>query len=188
MTTTSSSAVLDACVLFSAPLRDTLLRAADTSLYMVYWTDEILEEVRRNLVQTDRATEEKAQQLINAMKESFPEAMIIGHMKLVGVMTNNPKDRHVLAAAVVCKAHVVVTDNLRDFPEEALAPFNIEAQSPDAFLSNLFYQAPERIAQIVIEQAADLRNPTKTVRGVLDTLAKQAPTFSHLIKDKLGLE
>ncbi len=187
-TGTGTRAVLDACVLFSAPVRDTLLRATDTGLYKVYWTEEILEEVRRNLVETGRTTEEKAQRLTNVMKESFPEAMVRGHMRLVGAMTNSPKDRHVLASAIACKAQVIVTDNLRDFPQKALAPFNIEAQSPNTFLSNLFYQTPERMAQIMVEQTADLRNPSKTVGEVLDTLAKQAPAFAHLVRDKLGLE
>jgi hypothetical protein len=42
--------VLDACVLFPASIRDTLLRAADAGLYRVYWSELILEEVRRNLI------------------------------------------------------------------------------------------------------------------------------------------
>ena len=42
--------VLDACVLVPAPLRDTLLRAASVGLYRMQWTDDILEEARRNLI------------------------------------------------------------------------------------------------------------------------------------------
>ncbi len=41
--------VLDACVLYPASLRDTLLPAAGAGLYRVQLTDEILEEVQRNL-------------------------------------------------------------------------------------------------------------------------------------------
>jgi len=46
----SLTAVLDACVLFPASLRDTLLRAANADLYGMRLTDEILEEVSRNLI------------------------------------------------------------------------------------------------------------------------------------------
>ena len=42
--------VLDACVLFPFSLRDTLLRAAAKDLYQLYWSEQILEEARRNLV------------------------------------------------------------------------------------------------------------------------------------------
>ena len=40
--------VLDANVLLQAPIRDTLLRLAQDGSLAVFWTDEILEEVRRN--------------------------------------------------------------------------------------------------------------------------------------------
>lgn len=53
-------AVLDACVLFRAPLRDTLLRAAEKRLYQVYWSDIILEEVSRNLVETGKTNDRQA--------------------------------------------------------------------------------------------------------------------------------
>ena len=52
--------VLDAAVLFSAPIRDTLLRVAEAGLYRLFWTEEILEEVRRNLVKNNRITEDQA--------------------------------------------------------------------------------------------------------------------------------
>ncbi len=56
-------------------------------------------------------------------------------------MTNDPKDRHVLAAAVMSQSQIIVTDNLRDFPGEALAPFNLESYSADQFLTLLFDSA-----------------------------------------------
>lgn len=132
----SLGVVLDANILFSAPLRDTLLRAADVGLFRMHWTDEILEEVRRNLIETWRSTEEQAERLVATMQTYFPEASVTGYELLVPAMTNDPKDRHVLAAAVVSKSQVIVTHNLRDFPEAALSPFSIQAQTPDRFLTN----------------------------------------------------
>lgn len=41
-------------------------------------------------------------------------------------------DRHVLAAAILCRADVIVTFNLDDFPDDALAPYRIEACWGDA--------------------------------------------------------
>jgi len=37
-------------------------------------------------------------------------------------MTNHPKDRHVLAAAVGGGARKLVTANLQDFPDHTLTP------------------------------------------------------------------
>lgn len=50
------------------------------------------------------------------MCRSFPDATVAGYELLVDGMTNDPKDRHVLAAAVRANAEVVVTFNIRDFP------------------------------------------------------------------------
>jgi hypothetical protein len=49
----------------------------------------------------------------------------------------DPNDRHVLAAAIVDRADLIVTKNLQDFRTERLALFGIEAQHPDIFVRNL---------------------------------------------------
>lgn len=174
--------VLDACVLFPPSLRDTLLRAADASLYRMQWTDDILEEVRRNLVNKRHVPEEKAQRLIDIMRRQFPEATITQHTSIIDAMPNDPKDRHVLAAAVISRAQVIVTQNLRDFSQEVLAPFEVEAQSPDEFLIHLFHRNSEHVLEIVEDQAASLRNPPRTIVELLDKLAQHAPNFVDLIR------
>jgi predicted nucleic acid-binding protein len=126
-------AVLDANVLLPAALRDTLLRAADAGLYQVRWSDDILAEVKRNLVGDWKLAEEQAERLMGVMREAFPDALVTGYATLIDGMPNHPKDRHVLAAAVACRATVIVTQNLRDFPSDALEPFNVQVQSADAF-------------------------------------------------------
>jgi len=180
--------VLDACVLFPMALRDTLLRAASAGLYRMQWTNEILEEVRRNLISDRGVPEKKARQLIDTMYKHFPEALITEHKSLISAMSNNPKDRHVLAAAVACRAQVIVTQNLRHFPQEALAAFEVEAQTPDEFLTYLFQLAPAHMIEIIKEQAEDLRNPPWTVSDVLDILSKVAPKFAILVKQGLVSE
>jgi predicted nucleic acid-binding protein len=115
-------AVLDACVLFPASLRDTLLRAAQADLYKMYLTDDILEEVRRNLVKKGMP-EDKAQRLVVTIREQFDDAIVTRHRPLVASMPNNEKDRHVLAAAVACNARLIVTQNLKDFPPKSSRAF-----------------------------------------------------------------
>jgi predicted nucleic acid-binding protein len=173
----SLEVVLDACVLFSAPLRDTLLRAADANLYRPHWSVEILNEVRRSLVATRRATKAKAQHLVDEMIRYFPEAAVTAYEHLVPVMTNHEGDRHVLAAAVVSGARVVVTHNLRHFPDDALTPYGIQVQPPDEFLTGLFDLAPDAMAQIIRQQANALTRPVSTVDRVLDRLSLDAPDF-----------
>ena len=84
-------------------------------------------------------------------------------------------DQHVLAAAIVAEAEVIVTFNLSDFPEAALAPYEIEAQHPDTFLSSLFDAEPERFHAVIQRLLADLLNPPLTSeqhRKILERLEK----------------
>jgi predicted nucleic acid-binding protein len=179
-------AVLDASVLFPMSLRDTLLRAGQADIYRMYWTEEILEEMRRNLVAKRSITAEKAQNNVAVIKANLPRALVTDYAHLIPAMTNHPKDRHVLAAAVACGAQIIVTSNLRDFPEAALAPHNIEAQAPDTFLCLLARQQSEQMLVILKEQAGDLRNPPKTLEQLLDTLAQHAPGFVALMRAELS--
>ncbi|WP_371171197.1 hypothetical protein [Aliiroseovarius sp. 2305UL8-7] len=48
----------------------------------------------------------------------------------------DPNDNHVLAAAISTSASVIVTDNLVDFPIDALAPHAIDAISADDFIAD----------------------------------------------------
>jgi hypothetical protein len=66
---------------------------------------------------------------------------------------------------------VIVTANLADFPTEALEPFNMEPQSPDQFVHDLVDLAPGRVAAVVQQQSAALRNPPRTVEDLLDDLS-----------------
>lgn len=183
----SFGVVLDANILFPASLRDTLLRAADAGLYRLQLTDDILEETRRNLVKKGMP-EVKAQRIVDVIKDIYSDAFVSDHHLLIGSMPNQEKDKHVLAAAVKSRAQVIVTKNLRDFPDEALASFEVEAQSPDDFLIHLFYLDRDLIIKILLEQAGDLRNPSKTVFELLDTLAQHAPAFAELVRAVLRSE
>jgi hypothetical protein len=171
--------VLDACVLFPAPLRDTLLRAAEAGLYRPRWSAEILEEVRRNLLDQGGLTEQQTQRLIGAMRTHFPDAEVANYARHLDRLTNHPKDRHVLAAAIEADAPLIVTDNLRHVRRAALAPHRVEAQSPDHFLVDLFDERPALLLQIVTQQAAALRNPTTTVAELLDRLERSVPRFAR---------
>jgi predicted nucleic acid-binding protein len=182
----SFGVVLDACVLIPAALRDTLLRAARQGLYRPYWSEAILEEVRRNLVENRLTDEHRAQRLVDTLRRAFPEATVQGLEPLIDSMTNDPDDRHVLAAAVAAGAPVIVTMNLRHFSDEALAPFGVEAQSPDMFLMHFFDIDTDLMTQVVARQAAALRSPPMTIADVLDNLARHAPTFAAEIRRQLA--
>lgn len=171
--------VLDACVLYPLPLRDTLLRCAEQDLYQVRWGRRILDEVVRNLVQDDRATPAQASKLIDAIQRAFEDAEIpsLAIASLDPRMTNEAADRHVLAAAVASNdAKTIVTSNLRHFPA-ACQPFGVEVAHPDTFLCSVYDRAPTGIHAVLDQQAADLKRTPMTVEDVLDRLHPHVPEF-----------
>lgn len=169
--------VMDANVLVPAVLCDFVLRAASADMYRLVWTDDILDEVRRTLIIDLDKSVAQAGRRIAAMKAAFPEALITQHTPLIPAMTNDPKDRHVLAAAVASGAQVIVTSNISDFPAESLAPFSIETQTPDQFLTDLLDLDHEQVRNVLDRQAQALHNPPKTVNDILNELARFAPNF-----------
>ena len=164
--------VYDACVLFPAPLRDLLIRIGHASLVRARWTEQILDEVFRNIKlrrpDLNDASLQRTRALMNA---AVRDSLVTGYEQLIDGLTLPDKDdRHVLAAAVRSGAQIIVTSNLRDFPDDALKAFGIEAQSPDEFVLNLLDLAPGAVAAIVSKQAADLKNPPHTRDQLLETL------------------
>jgi predicted nucleic acid-binding protein len=164
-------------------LRDLLLRTARAGLYIPYWSQEILNGATRNLVSEGLMTAERALSLEATIKEAFPEAMVEVPVGLAEVMTNHPGDRHVLAAAVTAKADVIVTSNLKHLKAKDLAPWNIKAQSPDAFLTHLYTLYPDSMVQVVQRQSQALKKPPLTVAELLELLSKRdVPEFaSHVL-------
>ena len=170
-------AVLDSCVLFPMYLRDTLLCASEAGFYFPFWAQEILDGATRNLVSTGRMSLESATRLETRIKTAFPDAIVVVPDSLTQVMTNHPGDRHVLATAVVANANIIVTSNLKDFQHQDLAPWNIQAQSPDEFLTNLYNFDSEKMLEVLQRQSQSLKKPPMNLNALLDLLGREVPDF-----------
>jgi hypothetical protein len=171
----SFTALYDACVLYPAPLRDLLMQLALSDLYRAKWTDAIHDEWIDNLLEQRpdlrREDLERTRELMNA---HVRDCLVERFESLIPSLTlPDPRDRHVLAAAIRGRADVIVTFNLRDFPAEALAPYDIDAQHPDAFIGHLIDLAPSVVCRAARKCRARLRNPPLAVDEYLDTLARQ---------------
>lgn len=172
--------VLDACVLLPYQLADLLLRLADTELYEPLWSETILDEVHRNLITTFGLPTDKATKRLDHMRSAFPNSAITGYEDLIDTMTTDTKDRHVAAAAVRGNAALIVTANLRDFPPEALAPYDIEAIHPDDFLRDQLDLAPALTLQCLRQQRTEYSRPQFSVTEFYRTLATTVPGFAAL--------
>lgn len=168
------TALLDACVLYPAPVRDLLLHLADAGLYMPKWTDRIHDEWTRNLLlNRPDLTAGQLQRTAEAMNGTFPDATVQQYEALIrSIDLPDPDDRHVVAAAIRSQSQVIVTANLKDFPTDYLSQFDIEARHPDEFISNLLELSPVEGLLAFQAQVANLRNPPKTAQNVIQTLRK----------------
>ncbi len=100
----------------------------------------------------------------------------------------DPNDRHVLAAAIRTRAHVIVTFNLKDFPGDYLSKYGIEAQHPDEFVFHLLDLSPGDVCAAVKRQRAALTKPRFSVAEFLDILERmQLPTTVSRLRDYSGL-
>jgi hypothetical protein len=171
---------LDACVLLPMPVCDTLLRLAEEpAFYVPRWSQEILDEVHRNLIKRWKHTVAQADYRIAKMREVFEDAEVTGYESLVPVMTNHEGDRHVLAAAVHCGAHAIVSDNVKHFPLEALSPYDIELQTADDFLVNQFHLDPDSVIE---KLEAQVRKTRTTIADLCRLFSKRnAPKFAQLV-------
>ena len=132
-------AVLDACVLIPAALRDLLLSCADVGVFRPVWQEEILNEVKRNgsrlLVEKNGLTEPAAlaavEYILSKMADAFPDAIAASSLwvPLVPDMTCDLKDRHVLAVAVGAAATHLVTDKHEGFPRRIPAARSSRCQA-----------------------------------------------------------
>lgn len=77
-----------------------------------------------------------------------------------------------LAAAVRAHAEVLVTFNIRDFPESALEPYDIVAVHPDEFLLDQLDLYPGLTMAVLRQQAASYRREPTSVPGVLMLLER----------------
>lgn len=178
-------ALLDACVLIPYPLFDVLLRLADAGAYRPLWSATILDEVERNCVGKLGLDAERVASRIRDMRSAFPDAEVTGYERLIESMGNHPKDRHVLAAAVVANADLIVTANLKDFPDAALAPFGLGAIHPDAFLLDIYDLYPAATRAAMRDMLAANSRPPGTVVELVEFLKPTVPRFASTLKGTL---
>jgi predicted nucleic acid-binding protein len=177
--------LLDACVLIPMPLADTLLRMAEEPrLYVPKWSQLIMEEVTRNLLERWNLEPEKARRREAELRRHFPEALVEGFEPLIELMTNDPKDRHVLAAAARSHCQLVVTYNCRHFPAVSTRPWDIEVQAPSTFLRGLYDLDPGLFVHKLHEQTQAIGIK---LERLLDSLRKNVPSFVQYFCEEQGI-
>lgn len=136
--------VYDANVLYPFTVRDILIQLATTEVFKARWSEEVNDEWIRNLlVNSPNLDAMKVKEIAKKMGEAVRDCLIEGYENLIpSIQLPDPDDRHVVAAAIKARADLIVTFNLKDFPQSALADFQIEAVHPDNFILDVADLAP----------------------------------------------
>lgn len=183
------TAVLDACVLYPAPLRDLLLSLAAEEIFRARWSDCIHDEWMRNLLANrPDLTREKLDRTVGLMNAAVEDATISGFSYLIpSLVLPDENDRHVLAAAIVGHADAIITFNLKDFPERIVAQYGLEVLHPDDFLVAQYELAQIRVLTLVKAMRKRLKNPPRTAAQLIETLESLGlPRFCKRLRQSIG--
>lgn len=163
-------AVLDTNVIYPVIIRDLLFWFAHYDLYTPKWSEHIFDEWK-SVMERKGITEEIAAKRVDVANKAFPDAMVHNYGGLIPSLTlPDDKDCHVLAAAIKINANVIVTNNLKDFPEQYLDSFGIKAKSADDFLTDIIDLNQDQAVAAFKEMVLNKRNPELDEYQVLDLL------------------
>ena len=175
-------ALLDTNVLFGFHLNDVILGLAERGVFRPLWSDRILDELSKNLAERG-IPDANVERRVTAMRQAFPDATVSGFDDLIGEMTNEPKDRHILAAGIRANCEVLVTFNLKDFPDESVDAYDIEIVHPDKFLLDQLDLYPGPTVGVLRQLIADYSSPTLEMEDLLVRLADAGvPDFASAVR------
>jgi predicted nucleic acid-binding protein len=168
------TAILDANVLYAAPVRDLLMELALSDLFRAKWTERINDEwIRHLLANRPDLTAAQLARTRALMQAHVRDCLVEDYEALIDTLTlPDPDDRHVLAAAIKGHADVIVTFNLADFPAATLARYGMEAWHPDAFLVSLMERDHAEVCAAARRVRARLRQPPLDVPAYLAALER----------------
>jgi predicted nucleic acid-binding protein len=169
------TAFVDACVLAKSLPRNLMLNLAEAEFFLVRWSHPVMDETHRAIERMQAKQPDAAKRAASAcaaMERAFDDAIVEGFDSFLPVCAVLPdqNDAHVLAAAIKTRADVLVTDNLKHFPEDVLATFNIEARSADAFIADTVALDEGLAVAVIGRMRQDCRQPPLTADKLLRTM------------------
>lgn len=169
---TISVVLADANILFSRTLRDYFLYAADAGAIEIRWSQQILDEMSRNLREAMGFSADQTDRLERLMNDYLEHALVEVTAEAeaqVADVAMDAKDRHVLAAAISAGADILLTDNTPHFPRAWMDVCGVELIGAGDLLIRLAESMPSKIRSAHVMA---LQYTTKTEDGVFATLER----------------
>lgn len=188
------TALIDACSLADTLRRNLLLTLAEAGFFRVRWSAPIMEETERAIAKIARRkglqdAEVRAARARAHMERAFPEASVDDFALWLDAAALLPDagDRHVVAAALKTQAQTIVTENLSDFPHEALDPLRIEARPADDFIADTIALDIGRAVPAIRAMRLRLQRPAiDSERLLLDLEARGLIATADILAGHVG--
>ena len=186
---TGSLVLLDANVSYPINICDFILTASSHQLLArPIVSIEILDEATRNIA-ADRpdlgpARIERRFTAVRAATDGHDQP--INH-RFADTSIINPKDRHVMAAALHHGVDYIVTNDTH-LQTEITAWLDhrprshklVAAISPNQLTARLVDESPDEVVAVVTAMAARMRNPTRTVHEVVAAISNNLPAITAI--------
>lgn len=182
--------MLDTDVIFSRVLHDLLGRLARRlRLLDLLWSDELLAEAKKSLIQGKQLADDVAQRWVDYLPQGFPS----GHTQIddalatldLSELTTDPDDHHVCALAIAGRADYLITHDQGYLPA-GLRQHGVEVLAPDTFLCTVFDEHPQAMLYVLELQAQDWGGG-RPLGDLLDAIDRaQAPAFAAQAREALS--
>lgn len=173
-------AVLDSNVIFSRVLHDLLGRAAASlRLLDLIWSDELLAEAERVLIESKPLRPEQAAVWVGYLRDAFPSGRVdLANVELeLSGLSEDSDDAHVCALALAGEASYLFTFD-RGYLRDALAAHGVEVVSPDVFLAQAIEDEPAAF-EALLEEQAEQWGGGRPIAELLAALERaQVPVFA----------
>lgn len=181
------SVFLDANIFVMGWTADVLLSCAEHELYDPHWSDLVMDETIRTIYRI-RGPQAHPERYVRAIRTCFPRAEVDVHPEdIVDVDLPDPDDRHVVSGAYKAGCNVILTYNLKDFPQHALSRFGLSPMHPDAFLMSLVSSYQEEVLAAMRELMGLKRNPPRTAHEEVRKLKQNdLVCFSEFLSKSMG--
>src|ERR1019366_8166052 len=185
-------AVLDACVLFQGRLTNLLPHLAEAKAFEPIWSDDIHAEWMRNLHSSMGIPIDNIEYGRGEMERGFPAANVPAPPTLVATIQGvsktaaQRKDAHVVATAVIAKAAVIVTHNIKDFSPEVLSRYGLAKVRPDAFCVGLLASHETRVLA-GIRDAPGQPQEDADVANSVHLPSRRRPTGHAQVGSRIGI-
>jgi predicted nucleic acid-binding protein len=176
----------DANIFYSILMTDLVLSLGEAGLYRPRWTDEIHEEwIRSVLRDQPQRTREQLERRRALMDRAIDHDLIENYQRhIVDINIPDPNDRHVLAAAIEAGAEILLTYNLRDFPNSKVAMYGVTVIHPDNLLGELIAEESKTVLSVIEEMRLKRQRPEISQLQLLESFSRlNIPGFVGMLRN-----